>query len=132
MNKQLAKAITDAIDAALKPVAQKFNLDMLVKGGTFDANGGTFKPRLEFREKDSDERTFKRYATILGLSPDDFGRTFSHGAHTYRIIGLRVTGSRKPLLTERVGSTSQFWFSVDVVKPATSPAQRGQLQEVDL
>ena len=48
-------------------------------------------------------RQFTRMAELVGLKPDDLGRTFKHGNGTYTLIGYDVTRARPFIVLDAHG-----------------------------
>lgn len=99
MDKARAKAMGAEVEAALRAVAEKNGMKFVFKGGSCDA--GSFKPRVEFVELDADKKSFEAYASMFGLSAADYGRSFVHAGKTYRLTGISIGRSSKPVIATR-------------------------------
>lgn len=113
MDRNKAKDIGTALVAALTVVAKAHDLDLVFGGGTFD--GGTYKPKVEFKERDSDEKRFRTFAMVYGLVPSDFGRAFMNAGRKHTIVALKLTRTTKPVVTMSSEGKRYVW-SVAIVK----------------
>lgn len=113
MDKNKAKDIANDMAAALKAVADKHGMTVSVQGGTFDTTG-VFKPRVEFRAADADRQEFVRYAVLVGVKPELFGKRFTVGGSTYVITGLKPAASRRPVMATRTDGM-KFVFPVEMI-----------------
>ncbi len=120
------KALGEAVAAALKPVADRFGLEVAVGGGTFDET--FFKPRVAFRTRTAAVDTWARYAPSFGLPIDGVGKivTLALGGvpKSYRIAGIKIESRRFPVLVERVGDGRPFRCTAAGVIKALAIAPR--------
>lgn len=121
MDKQLAKTIGDELMAAAKAIAARHGLTVEYRGGTFDAS--FFKPKIEFKAADAGRIDWDRFAPMFGFKAEHFGREFMINGRGYRIVGIRVTRTSKPVIVEGTDCANrgrQFVFMADAVKRALS------------
>ena len=107
MDRNKAKDIAAAVDTALRGVATSFDLDVEFKGGSFD--GRTYRPKVEFKERDSDEKRFRTFAASYGLAPGDFGRAFTRTGRRYTIVALALSRTARPVVTTRDDGKRFLW-----------------------
>lgn len=121
INKDVCQLIRREMEAALKPVAEQFGVQIKYLGGRF--NDSNFETRFEVAVKDSDGRAvtrmalhFKQCAVLYGFAPEDLGRKFRHAGVPFEIIGLNPDAPKYPIIAKRVRDGKQYRFTPDVVK----------------
>lgn len=121
MNRETMKLLNDAVDAALKPVADAWGLTVSVNGGRFDAT--TFKPKIEFKTAEADAANFAKWAPMFNLDPADLGRSFRANGQVYTIVALKPAARTRPVVTESHGkqyvwpsSAVLTWLTIAEVK----------------
>lgn len=71
IDRQNLRILTDVVHEALKPVAEKYGIDILPGNGVYgDVEGSTkiiFKVRADADGRSADEATFRKYAAMAGL-----------------------------------------------------------------
>lgn len=93
-----------AIEAALKPVSDQFNVDFTAGGATYLEGTATIKLKLQVRGAESMEAlNFKQLAYIYDLLPEDLGKTFAADGKTFKIIGLNSRKQKNPIIIESEG-----------------------------
>jgi hypothetical protein len=128
--RQNLRAIYEDVEAALKPIAEKHGIKLERKSCTYrpdelpvafkfitiehDANGNT----MDSRAKD-----FVRYASMYGLSKDDFLAEFRSGSRLFRITGFKPKARKYPVLAEDVKTGKTYKFSAEKVKMALALAK---------
>lgn len=116
IDKTTAKAIGEAVQEALKGVAEQFDLQVEVRGGTFDAT--SFKPKVEFTTANAAEDVFRTYADMYDLDPDDFGKEFTASGKRFKISGLAPQNRSRPILATEVSTGRGYKFTVDGIQRA--------------
>ena len=116
LNKTTVTKLNNDVIAALQAVAKKHGVQLVAKGGKFDANG--FRPRISFAAITEEgvmtkERTalasFK--AQMAGFKSTDFGRKFTDCGRTFVIEGFRTRAPRRPLLVRDVTDNKQYTYT---------------------
>lgn len=123
-NPTVCKALDARIKAALAPLAEELGIQITIGGGSY--LGGSYKPKFEVAVITADglvltpeAMAFKQCAGMLGLKPDDLGRTFpSVGNRTMKITGYRTRAHRRPITTVCVEDGKTYVFETDAVKRA--------------
>ena len=64
---------------------------------------------------DPEKTKFELLARNYGLSPDDFGREFSTGRETFRIVGIETRRPKYPINVERQPDRQGFKFTAENV-----------------
>lgn len=117
----ICRAVSDAVEEALKPVADRFGVQIKTKGGTYTP--GNYLLRLEIATIGDDGQVhtqavedFRKYAPAFGLEPDDLGREFRTGRGRYRITGLSSYRPKFPINGVDVVTGKPFKFTLEMVK----------------
>jgi hypothetical protein len=126
--RDLAKAVSADIGAALDAIAKKHGLQSLKMAGGSIASG-SFTLKVEGIAAGGKTREAERYELnekVLKLPP--LGHVFQQGAHTYKTVGLNTTGSK--VLVSRIPDGKEFSMSVVYiqhlpVEPA-EPVKKGR------
>lgn len=97
------------INEALKPIAEKYGVVMNAGGGSFEPTNARLHLSIATKGKGGSVNTreaedFKRNAFRYGLKPEDLGREFTEGGHTYKIVGCKPKSYQYPILCVRDGS----------------------------
>jgi hypothetical protein len=64
---------------------------------------------------DPEQVKFALLARKYGLSPDDYGREFSTGRETFRIVGIETRRPKYPINVERIPDRQGFKFTAENV-----------------
>lgn len=114
IDRAACKAITEAARVALEQVANDLGLTVKLGGGKYDPTTGTFSPKIEFALPDSDRRGFDANCMLAGLTPEDFGRTFTNAGKTYRISGINPRAPKYVIQAVDVRTGKTFGFPESV------------------
>lgn len=113
-----AKAIHEAAQAALKKVAEQFDVKLTKSGCTYDTDNVSLRVSLdvvgESGRPNKEAETFKRDCTMYGLEPEHLGATFKHGARTYTITGINPRAKKYPIVVTCGGKG--YKFPSDIVR----------------
>lgn len=113
INRPTCKWISTEIEKLLKKFGDEHGLDVTPPGGSF--SDGEYKARISFKvraNKDgqsADEITWRKYALLVGLEADDFGREFENRKERFKIRSLNINRKR-PVLAERLSDGTLFQF----------------------
>jgi len=123
MNKAKARNIDNDIKKALAPILKNYNLILDKTDGQSDFN--TLKLTFEFQEIQEGEtavdvkrKEFEVLAPVLGFDKDAYGKIFRSGATQYKIMGLKPSRPKYPIIVERVRDGKRFKFSTYTVAQA--------------
>lgn len=116
IDRQQAKRISADLEAALRPVASKYGLELEVRGGTYD--GTSYRPKIAFKTSDADASEFAMYADVYGLEASDFGATFPSQGRTFKITGVAPRSPKRPILCEELATGRTFKFTDSYVRSA--------------
>lgn len=113
------KLLRIQLEAHLKELADKLDVNIQLSRATFTPNNVTFKMEVAKIGDDglvvnSAVIDFQRYAVMYGLQPDDLHRTFVMDSRIYKIVGLKTRRSKYPVLCECNGKV--FKLSPQIVK----------------
>ena len=116
LTREQVRNIAAEMDMALKAVAAKYK--MTVKMGTRHFNDMSFSFRVEAQVEEvktssgsvsPEEANFKRYAGLFGLSPDDWGKSFTDfSGRSFTICGLKQRNHKYPILASLGGKRYKF------------------------
>ena len=115
------KQLREEINAALKSVGERHDIEFRAANAKFDSSSFTFQLKGSKVNADGTVETeevsdFKRYASAYGLTAHDFGRVFTTDQGTYKICGLKPSASKYPILAHALGNPSKvFKFPASLV-----------------
>lgn len=117
IDREICRLMRADLDAALKPVAEKYGIDLKVGRMTYSPKtvaikleGGAVGENGEANDKYTE--AWKHYARLWGLPEDGLGRKFRNAHGEYTICGLNPAARRMPVLAKRDGKTYKFEVSV--------------------
>lgn len=121
MTKALVKTIQIEAEAVLQELAKKYGMAVNRKGGTIGDKNVLLKFEFAMVSENGMAETreatdFKAWAHRYGFKPEDLRRTFLHGGHRYRILGLLRKAHSFPILAERLSDGHQLKFAISVAK----------------
>lgn len=116
MNKQEARELGAATEAALAEVAQRFGMSVEVRGGSYDAAANTFRPKVEYRAADSGRVEFERLAPSFGVDPAIYGKTFTHAGRSFEVVALNARAPKYPLQGRELSSGRTFKFTESTLR----------------
>lgn len=99
-NKSNLKTLRVDITAALDEVAKKHGIDLSIGNISFSANEFTTK----LTAKGSDNKTenaemdFQRGAIRIGIKSEAYGKHFTLGGDTFKLVGINTRAKKYPLL----------------------------------
>ena len=109
------------IENSLKEVAEKYNITL--QTGRCLYTSETFKIRLngvimvEGKAFSLEERDFKAQAPLYGLKSDDLDKVFTDDTgRIFKIIGLKTSSRKYPVLAVELNTGNKYKFSVKVIK----------------
>ena len=123
MDRALVRQIMAAVTAALEPVATAHGISIRLGRTSFDATSARMVVDAAIVAKGGVAQTreaiaFTRFADIHGFKPSDLGRVFKQNGRTFRIIGLRSSAPKRPILMEDVETGRHFVSTEASVKLA--------------
>ena len=122
MTKANARIINEAAMEALKQVAETYGLQVSEGRGGYDPTGGTFDKKYTFTipTEDGIPADFRRLASMFGMKPEDYGRTFTTHQGTYSICGISPRSRKYPILATSADNGKTYKFREHVIKPLNS------------
>jgi hypothetical protein len=141
------KILRAEMDLALFEVAKKYGVSLTFGNRvTFTDTDATFKLNVVVKNSNGvavtqERQDFARYATMYNLNPTWLDQTFSCCGKKYKIVGLKLSRKKNPIVAERVDTGRNYKFSIDTVKISMSPvgkavtgavsARREQHEEIE-
>jgi hypothetical protein len=115
------RIIHDEINAALKPIAEKYGITFTDRGARFNPTNATFKIESSVVSSDgvvqsSDRQSFTALAPMYGLQSSDLDRLFLFRGEGYTITGLKPRSPKSPILAVSKKNGKTYKFTVDMVK----------------
>jgi hypothetical protein len=99
---------------ALKEFAEKLGLTVSYGGGSFESTEFTLKVKLKVADvavaADAEKAKWDRYATMLGMPAEAFGRTFISRGDTWRIVGLMPSRPKFCLRAKNIFTGKEMLF----------------------
>jgi hypothetical protein len=110
------KELREKVNSALATLSEETGVQFSIANISYDDTMITTKLTGVFgASKEDAERTlFEKGAVAVGLKLSDYGRTFKRNGTTYKIVGVKLRCSSRPIVVERDGS--RFRVSMDVIK----------------
>ena len=111
------KIVGEAVDQALKGVADKFGITIKRKSGTFSENNYTIKIEASVIGENGlaiskEAEAFKQMAQYYGLAASDLNKKFTNwSGKEYQIVGLATKSSKYPILAKEIDSGKTFKFA---------------------
>lgn len=123
LNRQTLPEVRTLLEEHLKEFAQMTGLHVEIGNRiAFDPTHTNASIPLTVAVVDAsgDAKTPERVALeqdggLFGLPANSYGRTFSQGSRTYRLIGLNRRAVRMPLIAEDVATGKRYKFAADGV-----------------
>lgn len=119
IDRQTCKLLAAEIEAALQTVAAKHGVKITSGGGTIGATEFVCKVQVTLTGEAMDDAAraqFVKYAELYGLKPEYFGRTFTSGGKSYKVAGLALNRSAKPVKITRADGVAMITTVESVVR----------------
>jgi hypothetical protein len=120
MERAELKIIRKEIDEALAKIGTAHNITIKTTGGT-SYTSNSFKMKIEGAKVNEDgvsEKAladFTKFAPMMGLDADAFGKKFTHKNSTFTIIGIKTNNPVYPVQAVNQNGTI-YKFPVDAIK----------------
>jgi hypothetical protein len=115
------KVLSMDINETLQAVGKKYGISIKTNGGTFDHISFRLKVECSVMQDGNviskEETCFKQYASMYGMKPEDLGKNIIVGGKAYKVIGLRPSARRFPILAKRYDG-KRFCLPLSSVKHA--------------
>jgi hypothetical protein len=113
------KYLRSELTEVFKIFGEKYGLAVSVGRITFDEV--SFKASIEaaITEKAGEPKMavdFRNLCWKHGMKPEDLGRIFMSGEHSYEIVGLKPRNRKYPIIAKRRSDGKQFKFAPYSVK----------------
>ncbi|MFA5419525.1 MAG: hypothetical protein WC341_13825 [Bacteroidales bacterium] len=130
MDRAKIRLIRAAVEAALKPFAEKNKLVITLPGNsTFSHNSVHFKIEVTEMGKNGEtpgQQDFNTYCGLYGLKPEDFGQVFTSGTRQFKLVEICPNRPKYPLVGEDIVTGKRFKFvasTAQLIRPASTPAE---------
>lgn len=117
------KALRKDLEEALKQVAEKHNIQIVVGNASFTSNDVNWK--IQMLAKDDSGKVhdrlaedFKFYANALGMKPEDLGKEFTVGRDKYRLKGYNGKKRKFPIVAINLSNNKEYGLTLGGVKRA--------------
>lgn len=121
------KAVLDEMEAALKPVAEKYGIIIRPGNGRFDGITFTLKvscqvldqngaSKAKSIENQESRRCFEMFAPGAGIQDDALDKEFVFKGNPYRIEGWNPNAPTYPVLARNMATNKTYRFPVDTIK----------------
>ena len=109
------------IDLALQSVGVKYNITLKTGNCRYTNTNASIKIEAciisELGESLNREvQDFKDHCTLFGLKLSDLGRTFNQGRKTYKIVGIRMSAKRYPIVIEDINTGKKVACTESLIK----------------
>lgn len=113
INRQLAKTLRDAINAALIEVGNEYGMNIHAGNCTFDDISLKYQLRCEVADQSAidaaAEKDFREWAKWTDIDQDAFGKSFNSNGKSFTICGVKPRNRKYPILAKSAdGSTYKF------------------------
>jgi len=120
IDRALLRILKAEINTEIEKVGQKYGISLRVGNGNYTPE--TFTLKLEGGvivngiAIDKDRQAFKANALYVGLAPNDLGREFNFQGKVYKIVGLKTSSKKYPVIASNLATGKKFKFAVADVK----------------
>lgn len=114
MDRATARQISEAAEAALRDVAERFGVTVKARGGNFTTT--TFTAKFEFAAEGAGEQDFERDCRMVGMVPDHFGAEFEVNGSIYKVSGLNLRAKKYPVIATKLSDGRSYKFPAETVK----------------
>ncbi|WP_315922276.1 hypothetical protein [Mesorhizobium sp. SP-1A] len=107
-------ALRNDMNEALAAVAEKYGVKIDVGGARYDTMGLSCSYKLEVEANQTEDGTeaarakFECYASLFGLSAEDYHNTFDYYGVEYRLVDLNLKARKKPLIVENMSNGKHY------------------------
>jgi hypothetical protein len=121
-NRGNCQILVSKIIELIKPLEKEFGVKIKSKSATYTEDSLNFKFEI-LKVGDSgsiikSEDTFKVYAKMYGLDPEDLGKTFQYKNQMYKITGINPRSKKYPIEVINIANKKGYKFPVPYVKVA--------------
>lgn len=114
MNRERADEVGRKLQAMMRAFAFEHGMQVLKTAVRYDETGLRFSAEVSEMGDDGNalrsERDFKAIARLIGLTPDDFGRTFTMRGRAYTVCGVMPKARRQPVLAKCADDGKTYRF----------------------
>lgn len=120
---QTAKNLRPKLEKVLRELGESEGLDFKVETFKVDEVNGIMNAKLVVTSKNEDgeittqfAQDFKKYCQSYGLKPEHLNQVFiNHNSARFKIVGLRTTAHKYPILATCLSNNKTYGFSVNNV-----------------
>jgi len=119
-NRSECRRLGDAIEKAVEEVGRKHGVHIKRGNARFTSSSCTYKMEASLIGADGEVRSpeaedFKKYASMYGLKPEDFGRAFTtFGGKVYTICGLNMRAQKNNIHAKNMRGKTYIFPSEEV------------------
>jgi hypothetical protein len=112
------KILREVIQNSLNTVGEAYGLNIKMKEIRYSDYELHAPLEAEILDKHDDLRKdkFETYCPVCGLTPEDFGRIFTVAGKQYKIVDVKPSNRKYPVIAQRLSDGKSFKFPVSEVK----------------
>lgn len=122
----VVKYLIEESDKALTQALAPLGLKVTRGRSVYDADKLTLKMEITATGTDLEKKEFERWAELLGVKPEDYGREITYGGTRYTLCGLSVTRPKFPFVGKRLRDGAKFKLAAPGVKRALGYTEGAQ------
>lgn len=112
------KHLIEESDLVLTQALAPLGLKVTRGRSVYDADKLTLKMEITAAGTDLEKKEFERWAELLGVKPEDYGREINYGGTRYVLCGLSINRPKFPFVGKRLSDGAKFKLAGPGVKRA--------------
>lgn len=119
-DREIINTMREKMQDVLQKIAGELGLDITIGGYRFDSLKATTKVTLKIRDngegKSADELEWNKWANMIGLKKEWFGKKFMYKGMRFTVIGLKRSRRKYPVLAEELMDGRKLCFPIETIK----------------
>lgn len=116
MNRDQVKKLRDAVNLALKPLQDTYDLDIKVGNISFSDLEAKMQVIVVERSTDTGEDAqfvlYKRNAGLIGIDANSFNKVIKMGGKRFKLIEINTNSRRYPIIAENMDNGRRYKLDV--------------------